>query len=132
MTENVTGYMIIVLIFSSNYTKCLLFVTAEERPTLPELTCLRNSNGRPLRIKREIGNNYDDLGIFLLEDTNGTVTQQIIKKHQLDGPKIVNEIFQQWINGTGKEPVSWSALIEVLKDIDLSVLAGDIEKCLSS
>ena len=41
------------------------------------------------------------------------------------------EVLQQWITGRGKHPVTWKALIEVLHDIELSALAGEIEavKC---
>ena len=41
------------------------------------------------------------------------------------------EVLQQWITGRGKHPVTWKTLIEVLRDIELSALAGEIEavKC---
>ena len=41
------------------------------------------------------------------------------------------EILRQWINGRGKHPVTWETLTEVLHDIELNTLAGEIEavKC---
>ena len=37
------------------------------------------------------------------------------------------EILQEWINGRGRQPVSWATLTEVLRDVGLSELASDIE-----
>ena len=37
------------------------------------------------------------------------------------------EVLQQWITGRGKQPVTWMTLTEVLRDIELPVLAGEIE-----
>ena len=41
------------------------------------------------------------------------------------------ELLRQWINGRGKQPVTWKTLAEVLHDIELSILAREIEvlKC---
>ena len=41
------------------------------------------------------------------------------------------ELLRQWINGRGKQPVTWKTLTEVLHDIELSTLAREIEvlKC---
>ena len=36
------------------------------------------------------------------------------------------EILEEWIAGRGKRPVTWSTLIEVLHDIELSTLAREI------
>ena len=36
-------------------------------------------------------------------------------------------ILQEWLIGRGKKPVTWTTLVEVLRDIELSTLAGDIE-----
>ena len=41
------------------------------------------------------------------------------------------EVLQQWITGRGKQPVTWTTLTQCLRDIELTVLAGEIEaiKC---
>ena len=48
-----------------------------------------------------------------------------------DAEQINMEIFQQWITGRGRHPVTWKTLTQVLNDIELSRLAGEIEdvKC---
>ena len=47
-------------------------------------------------------------------------------QYQHDAAKINYEILQQWIQGKGRQPVQWSTLIDVLKKIQLSVLAKKI------
>ena len=41
--------------------------------------------------------------------------------------EINKEILEQWITGRGKHPVTWKTLAEVLRDIELSTLAEEIE-----
>ena len=56
----------------------------------------------------------------------------IAHKHKNDVEQINCEIIQQWIAGRGKRPVTWETLTEVLRDSELTTLAGEIEavKCL--
>ena len=75
----------------------------------------------------QIGTNYWDLGILLLNDAKGAVTEAIVKQYHEDAAKINREILQRWIQGQGM-PVEWATLIEVLKDIELTELAREIEK----
>ena len=48
-------------------------------------------------------------------------------KHRGDAEQINMEILEEWVNGRGKQPVSWVTLTEVLRDVELSELASDIE-----
>ena len=48
-------------------------------------------------------------------------------KHRGDAEQINMEILQEWVSGRGKQPVSWATLTEVLRGVELSVLASDIE-----
>ena len=52
-------------------------------------------------------------------------------KHLNDAERINTEILQEWLTEKGKQPVTWTTLIEVLRDIELTALAGEIEavKC---
>ena len=52
-------------------------------------------------------------------------------KHLNDAERINTEILQDWLAGKGKQPVTWATLVGVLRDIELSTLAGQIEavKC---
>ena len=52
-------------------------------------------------------------------------------KHLNDAEQINTEILQEWLTGKGKQPVTWATLVEVLRDIELTALAREIEavKC---
>ena len=76
----------------------------------------------------QIGVHYWGLGVLLLNDDTGAVTQAIIDQYREDATKINREILQRWIQGRGKLPVEWATLIKVLKDIGLTELAGEIER----
>ena len=53
------------------------------------------------------------------------------RKHHYDAEEINTEILHEWLTGRGKQPVTWTTLVEVLRDTELSTLAGEIEavKC---
>ena len=99
----------------------------------PKLTeCVKfQGKEKTINIPREIGVKYKKFGLFLLEDDTGANIDSIAHKHINDAEKINMEVLQQWINGKGKHPVTWTTLIQVLCDIELTVLAGEIEavKC---
>lgn len=103
----------------------LCVAIADSSPTLPELL---NFQGRKRKINtaREIGTRFTTFGILLLEDQTGTMVTAIADKHRGDAEQIVIEIFQKWLTGNGKS-LSWKALIGVLRDTGLNVLASDIE-----
>ena len=79
----------------------------------------------------EVGTKYVSFGAFLLNDSTGARVNIMAHKYLNDAELINIEILQQWLNERGKQPVTWAALVEVLRDIELSALAGDIEavKC---
>ena len=100
--------------------------STEDRPTLPQLIDFKTSSGN-MNVTERIGISYGKLGPLLLRDDDGAVTQSIRDQYHHDASKINQEILQRWIQGKGRQPVQWSTLIDVLKKIELSVLAKKIE-----
>ena len=100
--------------------------STEDRPTLPELIDFKTGTEN-MNILKHIGTLYNDLGILLLDDKAGTVTKAIEKQCHHVVYDINLQILRQWIQGEGRQPVQWSTLIDVLKKIELSVLAKKIE-----
>ena len=101
------------------------------KPTLPELLKFTCPDGRVVSIPVEIATKYVQFGTFLLDDRNGSRVKIMARKHHYDAEQINIEILQEWLTGRGKQPVTWATLVEVLRDIELSTLAGDIRasKC---
>ena len=128
----------IIIIASAFFSKILTFAVTlytpldgeTEQPTLKE--CIKfQGEKRRINIPQEIGVKYLDFGLFLLEDHNRQRTKSIAHKHVNDAEEINKEILEQWTTGRGKHPVTWKTLTEVLYDIELSTLAGEIKavKC---
>ena len=72
-------------------------------------------------------------GRLLLKDTTGVRVNLLIHEHRPVVSEIIQAIFEEWLRGTGRQPVTWLTLVEVLSDpeIELDTLAGYIrdEKC---
>jgi len=104
------------------------------KPTLPDLLKFTCTDGRVINIPEEIATKYVQFGTFLLNDRNGSKVKVMAHKHLNDAERINTEIFQEWLTGRGKQPVTWATLVEVLHDIELSTLADDVStrKCPSS
>ena len=110
---------------------CLQNTYPGTKPTLPELLKFACTDGRVVNIPVEIGIQYVKFGTFLLDDTNGSRVKIMAHEHLNKAEQINTEILQEWLTGRGKQPVTWGTLVEVLRDIELSTLASDIEaiKC---
>ena len=102
------------------------------KPTLPNLISFqRHHEAKRINIPQLIGIKFREFGILLLEDDQGSLVEIIIHERCSRAVDINLIILQKWLQGTGKPP-TWSSLIEVLRDIELNVLANDIEQELAS
>ena len=103
---------------------------AGNAPTLHELLNFPGQD-KKINIPQEIGTQYKTFGTILLEDDSGARVDNIVHEYRERAERINTEILQEWLTGRGKQPVTWETLVEVLHDIELSTLAGDIStsKC---
>ena len=103
-----------------------LCVVTVDHPTV--LECIRFQGlERTINIPQEIGMNCSQFGILLLNDPNGTRVYNIERDYR-EIEQINTEILREWVTGRGKNPVSWETLIIVLHDIELHILASEIEE----
>ncbi len=91
-----------------------------------ELICFPGKD-RTINVPQEISTTYDTFGIALLEDRTGARIKAIALQYMNDATKVNMEVLQQWIGGTGRRPVTWATLVEVLRDTGLNALAQDLE-----
>ena len=59
------------------------------------------------------------------------MTDTIKIRFNNDPVKATKEVLHQWIQGKGKQPVTWNTFIQVLRKIGLSVVADEIEDSLN-
>ena len=115
---------IIIIIIATHHTDSFFPTGAE--PTLLEMLRF-NGRKRVINIPQEIGTRYLEFGVFLLEDSNGARVRNLELKHLKNAREINIEIIQEWIAGKGKKPVTWGTFINVLRDIDFTHLADEIQ-----
>jgi len=84
-----------------------------------------------ISIPQQIATKYVQFGAFLLDDKDGSRVESMAHKHLNNSEQINTEILKKWMTGSGKQPVEWATLVEVLNDIKLSTLADEIftRKC---
>ena len=88
------------------------------------------SRGATINVIQRIGVNYSTFGMFLLNDDNETLVDALKSQHLLNAESITKAIFQKWLEGKGKTPVSWATLIGALRQATLNTLAKEIEDAL--
>ena len=117
---------------SVDQLQVLFTCSPDTKPSLPELLKFTFTDGRYVNIPVEIGNKYSQFGIFLLNDDTGSRIMSMASKHHYNAEQINTEILHEWLIGSGKKPVSWATLVNVLRDISLSTLADEItaDKCI--
>ena len=96
-----------------------------DRPTMMELIRFRGRERR-INIPQEISTKYHQFAVLLLEDSTGARIRSMEQKHSNSPEEINVNILEQWIEGTGRKPVTWRTLVEVLYDVQLNTLADDI------
>ena len=102
------------------------------QPTLVLLQTFPTRLRGDINIFQEIGIKYHDLGINLLKDDYGKITESFEDQYKHDSlARKTEAILQMWLQGPGRKPKSWNTLITVLREIQLGVLAKDIEDNLS-
>ena len=102
-----------------------------DKPTL--LTLLRFPpnclSPHCINIASRIGKDYWKFGLFLLEDEDGHTVDAVTYSYHHDGIEMMTlKIFQKWLEGEGRTPVSWNTLVQVLYNVQLNQLAGEVQK----
>ena len=78
-----------------------------------------------VNIIEEIGDKYHKFGTLLLEDKTGSKMGSI-EDDERRAEAVNNRVLTRWIRGEGRKPTSWTTLVNVLDECDLTVLAGHI------
>ena len=89
---------------------------------LPKFISFPTSEGT-VNLAEKISTHYEEFGILLLEDDDGSLVAAIVEKHREKAEKINRDIFCSWLRGRGRQPVSWHTLAHVLTDIGMDRLA---------
>ena len=99
---------------------------------MPSLLTLKKFPGKrhEFNVLEGIGTHYGDVGTFLLKDHVGTKVSVIETARLRNSSLILQDIFQDWLQGKGEQPVTYATLVDCLRAANLNVLADDIEEVL--
>ena len=99
----------------------------DSRPELRELHILSRDD-KTVRIRDGAASKWKDLAIQL-NFQPGTIN--IIQSDSYyRSEDAFDMVMSRWLNGGGRHPVTWKTLIRALEDIDLNVLAQDVQQTL--
>ena len=101
-------------------------------PTLKLLTNLQiDGVKKNIKIIQKTNTHYTELAMHLLNDDNCDIVSGLEEKCHHDPVKIITAVYKKWIDGTGRTPVTWQTLVDVLKEIELHSLADEIGTALN-
>lgn len=104
----------------------MVSIFSADQPTLPKMITFQLPNCK-VNLLEEIGVHCSDFGALLLEDNKGVKISNIELEMKGNTTGINRQIVIQWLQGKGRQPVTWGTFIVVLQDINLKKLAEDIE-----
>ena len=102
------------------------FSHTDEAPTLVTLGAFKKRDGTTISILAKLGTDYTNFGIYLLNDGDGTVVEQIDNNHRGQAGPIMTDIARKWIRGQGKQPITWQTLLEVIHTMNLKTLETEL------
>lgn len=98
------------------------------RPSMVKLEAFPGPDGL-LSIPEQIGVHYRKFGLLLLNDDTGAVVLGLERACFYNPAEINRAILQRWLERQHTE-LTWSRLVQCLKDIGFNTLASDIDSCL--
>ena len=94
------------------------------------MSALKTPTGHIVRIIKTLKPNWKIVGDLLEFDDTGTRLLDIEDNNRGNPETSCRDMFQLWLMGEGKQPSSWRALLEILRDGDMKSLATEIEAAL--
>jgi len=97
-----------------------------DRPTLPQLMFLECPDGTIIRIIDRTSPNWNSLGLGL--EFEGHVLQTINQNAFHQANRACQSLLQDWLEGKGKNPVTWETLIKALGKANFPQLVQELKK----
>ena len=99
--------MPVVLLFSYNYTLAI-FPILDHKPNLKELWKYLIPHASGI---------WEDLGIELNRDEDGTILDKIRRERGDNESKCCLDVVKAWLQGAGEEPKTWKTLMDCMREI---------------
>ena len=85
-----------------------------------------------INIPCEIGAKYYSFGVQLLQEHTSAHIDDLEHQYQRNGENINRHLLQEWLEGRGRKPTTWTTLIMILHDIEKGELAEKLEANMSN
>ena len=82
--------------------------------------------GRPVRVMENVCADWEELSLAL--HFHGGVIRAMERNQHFQVGAACLTILQRWLDGEGRQPVTWETLIGCLEDIGHCTLASDLRK----
>lgn len=80
-------------------------------------------SGMALEVVKEVSTDWEKLALAL--HLRGEIIRE---QSQFQAETACHNILQRWLNGEGRQPVTWGTLVDGLEDIGYGTLAGYLTK----
>jgi len=104
----------------------------DQQPTLRQLMLLKSPSGKAVEIFQSITPHWKNLGVYFDLDEMGCILDCIARDHQYSLTRCFLQMMNKWLQGCGRQPVTWATLIEVLKEANYIRLAIDVKEAVLS
>ena len=100
-----------------------VFLLAGDRPEMWQLERFVGKNGMVFEVVKEVSTDWEKLALAL------HLRGEIIREQRHFQPEAAcHTILLRWLNGEGRQPVTWDTLLDCLEDIGHGTLAGYLRK----
>ena len=99
-------------------------VLAGDRPEMWQLQSFVGVGGRPVRLVENVRADWEMLSLAL--QFPGGVIRAVGRSQHFQVEAACLTILQKWLDGEGRQPVTWETLVECLEDIRHGTLASDL------
>ena len=106
----------------------ILLLFLDEQPTMAQLEHLVAHDGRVIKIVTEVAGRWEKMA-RRLNFTEAEI-EILQRNHISDVESACSGVFQRWLDGKHRLPVTWHTVVECLREVDLNVAAEDLNTIL--
>ena len=97
----------------------------DKKPKLLHLLKLQAEGGKEVKILNQVAWKFEEVA-YALEFEPGDC-RAVLRTTNHDYHKACLKIFEKWLDGEGRKPVTWATLIQALEDADLKEVARELK-----
>ena len=85
-----------------------------------------------MEIIKHIAAKWRKVGIHFNFDPTGYTIDLIEERRRADPEACCTDMMMEWLGGRGRQPATWATLVKILRNVEFTVLANDVEQLVPS